>query len=277
MEKKNKYSVLMSVYKNDDPYFLHEALKSIYDDQTVKPDEIVVVFDGPLNTELENVLHKFRENKEAFVKYIPQDKNQGLGTALKIGTSFCTGDYIFRMDSDDISNPSRFEKQICYIEKHPEIDVLGSNIAEFIVAPTENMRVKKCPQNHNDIVRMSRHRNPMNHMTVCIKKSALIEAGGYRPLLFVEDYYLWLNMLASGCIFSNLNDVLVYVRVGNGFESRRGAIEQIHGWKVIQNFMLDNKMITQKDALINMVCINIFVRTPSWIKRILYSKVLRTK
>lgn len=113
----NKYSVLMSVYKNDDPVFLKLALESIYDNQTVKPDEIVVVFDGPLNEKLYTVLDSFKSGKEDVVKYYPQGVNRGLGEALRIGSEYCTGDYILRMDSDDISDSHRFEKQIQYIHR----------------------------------------------------------------------------------------------------------------------------------------------------------------
>ena len=107
-----KSSVLMSVYKNDNPDFLKIALESIYDKQTRKPDEIVVVFDGKLTPELYSVLDDFQKNKESIVFYYPQEINQGLGEALRIGSEKCTGDYIFRMDSDDISAPERFEKQM---------------------------------------------------------------------------------------------------------------------------------------------------------------------
>ena len=110
-----KCSVLMSVYKNDNPEFLKTALESIYEQQTRKPDEIVVVFDGKLTEELYTVLNNFKKDKETIVFYYPQEVNQGLGQALKIGSEKCTGDYIFRMDSDDISAPERFEKQLDYL------------------------------------------------------------------------------------------------------------------------------------------------------------------
>ena len=121
------YSVLMSVYKNDNPAFLKLALESIYDNQTRKPDEIVVVFDGPIPDELSEVLNNFRIGKESVVFYYPQEINRGLGEALRIGSEKCTGDYILRMDSDDISDPERFVKQIAYVEAHPEIDALGTD------------------------------------------------------------------------------------------------------------------------------------------------------
>ena len=270
------YSVLMSVYKNDDPDFLKIALESIYDKQTVKPDEIVVVFDGPLNDRLYEVLDNFKVGKEEVVKYYPQEVNRGLGEALRIGSNYCTGDYIFRMDSDDVSDSQRFEKQILYVENHPDVDALGTDIAEFNSSPDEqDKRVRSCPLNHDDIVKMGKKRNPMNHVTICMRKGALMKCGGYKTLLLLEDYYLWLHMIGAGCKLANIHESLVFVRVGNGFDSKRGSQERITGWKVLQDYMLEIGMVNKKEALINMLYINAFVKTPSWLKRLLYSKLLR--
>lgn len=275
-EKKNRYSVLMSVYKNDDPDFLKIALESIYDIQTVKPDEIVVVFDGALNDRLYSVLDEFKNGKEDVVKYYPQATNSGLGEALRIGSEYCTGDYILRMDSDDISDPRRFEKQISFMETHREIDVLGTDIAEFNNSPDEEkMRVRSCPEDHDDIVRMGKRRNPMNHVSVCMKREALMKSGGYQTLLLLEDYYLWLHMIGSGCKLANVHESLVYVRVGNGFDSKRGSKERITGWKVLQQYMLEIGMINKYEAFSNMMYIVVFVKTPAWLKKILYSNFLR--
>lgn len=270
-----KCSVLMSVYKNDNPDFLKVALESIYDNQTRKPDEIVVVFDGELTPELYSVLDNFKKNKESVVFYYPQAINRGLGQALRIGSEKCTGDYIFRMDADDISVPERFEKQLAYIEANPDIDVLGTDIAEFNVSPDEEMRLRICPEKHNDIVRMGKKRNPMNHVSVCIKWSALQKCGGYETVLLLEDYYLWLKMIASGCTLENMHEALVYVRVGNGFDNKRSSKVRIAGWRVLQKFMLKHKLLNKIEAVINMVYIVGFVYCPVGLKKIVYSKLLR--
>lgn len=276
MNKKNKYSVLMSVYKKDSPEYLQIALKSIYEQQSIKPDEIVIVVDGPIPENLREVLDSFKKDKEKIVKIIQQEQNKGLGEALKKGTEYCTGDYIFRMDSDDISVFDRFEKQINYIEKHSNIDVLGGNIAEFQKSiDEENKRLRVCPMNHEDIVKMGKKRNPMNHVTVCIKKETLVNSGGYQSLLYLEDYYLWLRMIVNNCKLENLNETLVLVRVGNGFEGRRSTKKYIEGWKTLQNFMKKNKMINFIEAKLNMIYIRVFVSTPPWLKKIIYKFILR--
>lgn len=271
-----KFSVLMSVYKEDDPVHLKAALESIYENQTVKPDEIVVVFDGPLKKALYDVLEQYQKGKEDIVVYLPQEQNRGLGDALAIGAEKCTGDYILRMDADDISVPTRFEKQLGYMEAHPDIDVLGTDIAEFQTDPEEpNKRIRVCPAAHENIVKMGKKRNPMNHVSVCMKKDALMQCGGYKTLLLLEDYYLWLRMIVEGAKLANINESLVYVRTGNGFDFKRGSKIRIQGWKVLQDFMLRHGMITKGQARMNMVYIRAFVNTPSKIKKILYEKVLR--
>ena len=273
---KNKYSVLMSVYKNDDADFLKIALESIYDKQTRKPDEVVVVFDGPLKEPLYAVLNEFQKGREDVITYYPQEVNRGLGEALRIGSELCTGDYILRMDSDDISDERRFEKQIAYVEAHPEIDALGTDIAEFNKDPfKEETRLRVCPADHEDIVKMAKRRNPMNHVTACIKKSALMKAGGYQTLLLLEDYLLWLNMIVAGCKLANLNDALVYVRVGNGFDGKRGSKERIIGWSKLQDIMLEHGMINRFEAIMNKLYIRAFVNTPAGLKKWLYSNLLR--
>ena len=270
-----KFSVLMSVYANDNATYLCEALESIYDKQTRKPDQIVVVFDGPLTPELYHVLEDFKCGKEGVVFYFPQEVNKGLGEALRIGSEYCTGDYIFRMDSDDISHPRRFEKQVAYVEEHPEIDVLGTDISEFRISIDEDMRVRSCPMDHNDIVKMGKSRNPMNHVTACIKKTALKSCGGYETLLLLEDYFLWLKMIVAGCQLANMHESLVFVRIGNGFYSKRGSKLRINGWRFLQRYMLEHNMITRYEARKNMLYIKGFTHCPGWFRKLLYAKIFR--
>lgn len=270
------YSVLMSVYINDNADFLKLALESIFDRQTRKPDEVVVVFDGPLKAPLYQVLNDFQKGKEDVVKYYPQEVNRGLGEALRIGSELCTGDYLLRMDSDDISAPDRFEKQIAFAEAHPEIDAFGTDIAEFNKDPySEEMRTRVCPAEHDKIVKMCKKRNPMNHVTACIKKSSLMKAGGYQTLLLLEDYLLWINMIVARCKLANINESLVYVRVGNGFDGKRGSEERITGWSKLQDIMVKNGMINKRQALMNKIYIRTFVKTPVWLKKCIYSLFLR--
>lgn len=271
-----KYSVLMTVYIKEQPEHLKLALESIYDNQTRKPDEIVVVFDGELTEELYSTLDEFRAGKEDIVFYYPQAENKGSGEASRIGAEKCTGDYIFRMDSDDISLPDRFEKQIAYIEEHPEIDVLGGNIAEFNESPDEeNKHLRILPQKHEELLQWSKRRNPINNMTVCIKRSSLEKSGGYQTLLLLEDYYLWVRMLANGCIFENLNDVLVYARVGNGMYSRRASKVRLESFKKLHSYMLENHLMNKREMAINGFIYRAAYIVPPRVRQFVYENILR--
>lgn len=270
-----KFSVLMSVYKNDDASFLKLALESIYEKQSLKPDEIVIVFDGPLTGALYETVGDFIADKSEIVRLIKLEKNGGLGNALKFGSEQCKYDYILRMDSDDISVAYRFEKQIAYVEAHPEIDCVGTYIAEFNRTPNEDMRMRVVPEEHTGIVEMGKKRNPMNHVSVCIKKTALMKCGGYETLLLLEDYYLWLKMIVAGYKLANIPEALVNVRVGNEFNRKRGSKTRITGWKILQDFMIEHGLINKRRAMMNMIYIRVFVYMPRWLKRFAYEKILR--
>jgi len=273
-----KCSVLMSVYEHDNPKFLKLALESIYNNQTKKPDEIVVVFDGVLTGDLYEILNEFKTGKEEIVFYYPQETNRGLGEALRIGTSKCTGDYIFRMDSDDISDPHRFEKQTAFIEAHSEIDVLGTDIVEFNTTIFDAKKRKRvCPNKHVDIVKMAKQRNPMNHCTVCIKRTALLQSGGYETLMLFEDYFLWLKMIVSGHRLANISESLVYVRLGNDFNTRRGAKLRVSGCRRLQEYMVEHKIISRIGAIINLTIMYIFTHCPNFIRQLVYDRLLRTQ
>jgi len=271
------FSVLMSVYKNDRPDYLEFALTSIYEKQTRKPNEIVIVFDGPLTDDLYRVIEKFFSDKKDIVKHIELEKNQGLGQALKIGSENCSYEYIMRMDSDDISDSSRFEKQMLYAEQHPSVAVIGTYISEFYNSTDEpDMRIRKVPRDLDGIIKMSKVRNPMNHVTVCIKKSSLLACGGYETLLLLEDYYLWLKMIVAGYNMVNIPESLVYARVCNGFNTKRSSIERIAGWKVIQNYMLEHGLINHFSAIMNMFYIKFFIHMPDKLKQFVYDHFLRS-
>lgn len=278
MENKIKFSVLMSVYKNDNPIHLKEAIESIYNKQTIKPNQVVIVEDGPLTEELILVLDYFKQEYGDVFDLIKLNENVGLGLALQKGIEYCKYKYIARMDSDDISCSDRFLKQIEYMAKYPEIDVLGTYILEFKENIAENeTRIRKVPLENDEIKRMAKKRNPMNHVSVIFKKQSVLECGGYNSINLLEDYYLWINMLSKGKVLKNLDESLVYVRTGNGFNHRRSDRSRIIGWKKIQKILLDNKMINIFEAILNMICIFIFTNLPNNIKSILYEKILRKR
>ena len=224
-EVSDKFSVLISVYFKEKPGFLEKALESILN-QTLKPDEVVLVKDGILTKELEEVIsaekNKFNKNNIYFV-CVQLEKNMGLGIALQKGLEKCKYDYVARMDSDDMATDTRFEYQLKYMNEHKDISVLGGYIDEFSVEG-EVIRTKTMPLTYKDLYKYGKYRNPLNHMTVLFRKKEVLDVGGYKPLKGLEDYYLWCRMLSNGYKIANIDKVLVHARLGN-FENRRGGFE----------------------------------------------------
>lgn len=224
-----KFSVLMSVYIKEKPEYLEIALASIVG-QTCPPDEIVLVKDGPLTSQLEDTINEFAKKNPGLLNLINLTENKGLGHALKIGLEHCSHELIARMDTDDMSRPQRFQKQIEFMIAHPEVDVLGTNIEEFHSIPGDLNRFKVSPEHHDEIVNAIYLRNPFNHPSIMMRKTTVLQAGGYREdLLLFEDYSLFLTLWKRGARFYNLQLTLLDFRVGDGVETikRRSGLHYL--------------------------------------------------
>ena len=247
-------SVLMSVYNKETPEFLRQSLESL-GAQTLPADEIVLVEDGPIGEDLASVIASFRASLPILSVKLPV--NSGLGIALRAGLDECHGEFVARMDSDDISVRRRFEKQFVFLEEHPEVDVVGGAIAEFDDDRSTPRAIRRLPASGASLFKFAKHRNPLNHMTVMFRKAPVIAAGSYKPCAAFEDYYLWSRMLIGGCILHNLEDILVYARCGNGMQNRRG------GLGYVRREIGMELMLCEMGFLSRIECIrNIAVRTP---------------
>ena len=244
-----KFSVAISVYKNDNAVFFNKALESITGLQTVKPTEIVLAVDGPVGEDLEKVIQQYQKTFKGF-KTIRLKTNAGLGVALKAAAENCSYNLIARMDSDDIAVPTRFEEQLAFLQKHPEVEVIGGDIAEFV---TEKSIVseRRVPIENAEIYQYLKKRCPMNHVTVMMKKSSLQKAGGYLEWHYNEDYYLWARMALQGVVFANTGTNLVKVRVGKEMYSRRGGIKYFKSEAKLQKYLLQHKLITPPRYFVN--------------------------
>lgn len=209
-------SVLMSVYKKENPAFLKTSLDSIYA-QTLKADEIVLIEDGKIPEALEAVISQYPK-----IHIVRLEKNVQLGRALEAGLKVCQHELVARMDTDDIMMPDRLEKQYRFMTDHPEVASCGSDIAEFMEEDTM-LREKHMPTSPEELYRYGKKRNPLNHMTVMFRKSAIEAVGGYRHFPGLEDYDLWSRLLANGYQIANIPEVLVKARIGDRFASRRGG------------------------------------------------------
>ena len=251
-----KLTVVVPIYKNNDAQQLCVSLDSLLR-QTLLPNEILVVADGPVSTELEREVERLkvkvqRSKLPIEVNYQKFEQNEGLGEAMRKAVFVVKGDYIARMDADDICLPNRFEKQMKCFEKNANLSVVGGQIAEFDgdVKIITGRRV--VPREHADIAKFMRSRNGMNHMTVIIKKKDLLEVGNYQPFYLLEDYFLWVRMLQHGCKFKNIEEDAVLVSAGKELMDRRGGYKYFRTQCQVFKYMLDTGFISYWRYILNL-------------------------
>lgn len=237
------FSVAISVYKNDNPVHFDRALESITEQQTVKPNEIVLVVDGPVPDETNVVIDKY--SKKYNLKVIRLETNTGLGNALRIATDNCSNEFVARMDSDDVSLPNRFESELGLFSSDSSLDIVGGNIDEFINEENNVVAVRRVPQSDCEIKQFLKKRSPLNHVSVIFKKESVIKSGNYIDLFWNEDYYLWIRMAEHGCKMANIAESVVKVRIGQDMYRRRGGYKYFKSEYFLQKYMLNHKMISK--------------------------------
>ncbi len=245
-------TVAMSVYKNDNPQDFKTAVHSIYDKQTVRPSEIILVEDGPISVELSAAVQEIRK-EIPIMKIVPFEINRGHAAARQGGLEAATNELVAIMDADDIAEPFRFEKQLQYMETHPEITVTGSIINEFIGTTDNVVGSRIVPENDADIKDYLKSRCPMNLQTVMYRKSKVMEVGGFIDWFCEEDYYLWIRLAQAGHKFHNHQESFVNVRVGEEMYQRRGGWRYFKSEAGIQKLMLENGLISWPRYMYNVM------------------------
>ena len=213
----------MSVYFKERPEWFQEAINSVLN-QTVPPSEIVLVEDGPLTEELYNVIAKYTQ--DPIFKIIPLEKNVGLGLALREGILQCQNELIARMDTDDISEPNRCEKELQKFIDDSSLDIVGCWENEFWGnSIIEVFSCHKVPEHHDEIKKFMQRRCALLHPTVIFKKTAVLKAGNYQHRPLFEDYDLFVRMLQTGSKCYNLQESLYSLRVNPNLFKRRGGFK----------------------------------------------------
>ena len=275
-EADQRYSVLMAVYVKEQPENLRLAIQSMLD-QTVVPKDFVIVCDGPLTQELDDVIAEFVDIYPETFQIVRLERNQGLGNALNTGLEFCRYDLIARMDSDDISLPYRCECQLEMFRKNPRLALCSGDIAEFDSDPDDIEGIRYVPKTHKEILKYARKRNPINHMAVMYKRSAVKYAGGYIEVKLAEDYDLWVRMLQKGYQAANADRILVKARAGDSLYVRRGGLGYIRSVCRLQREFLASRFITYPEYVRNCAERILGGLMPSWIRKRFYQKYLRRK
>jgi len=271
-----KYSVLMSVYYKENPEWFTYAIESMLN-QTVFPDEFVLVEDGPLTDELYAVIDKYVAKYPKLFNIVKIEKNGGLGPALKLGVENCKNEMIARMDSDDWCEADRIDRQFQILETNPDLDIIGSNTAEFIDNVNNITGYVILPEKHEEIVKYSKRRCPFRHNALLYKKSAILKAGNYREFYLCEDYDLYTRMISTGALCYNAQDILVYTRISEDFFKRRGGIKYLKSILRFKKEQLKTGYFSLGDFLKSSIPHIIVCLIPNSLRDYIYRNLLRKK
>lgn len=233
-----KYSILMSIYKKDEPEYLRESIDSMLG-QTAMCEQFVLVKDGPLNEGLDNVIDEYAKKQPELFTVVALEQNIGLGRALDKGLEHCRNELVARMDADDISLPQRCEKLLDLFEKNPKLALAGTNIDEFYDEPSHVVSSREVPSEYEDIRKFLKRRSPFNHPTVMFKKSEVIRCGGYGKMRRKQDYDLFARMVNMGCYALNINESLLMFRSNEGNYKRRKSWEYCRSYIEVQKANYD--------------------------------------
>ena len=274
----NTYSVLMSVYAADSPEYLEAAVRSMLN-QSVIPDDFILVEDGPVSKELDSVAERMRKighEKNVDFEIVRLSRNCGLGIALDEGIKHCRNNMIARMDADDIAMPDRCEKELkCFME-YPDLDIVSGAIAEFEKDPDNIRAIRYVPLDQESIVKQMHIRSPFNHPAVMYKKSSVLVAGGYGNSARKEDHDLFSRMLfGEKARAMNIPDVILKYRVGQNNIKRRKSLKNISSYFEIMKINRKRGYVSWKDCLIVYLSQVVYFILPERMLDFLIRKLLR--
>ena len=270
------FSVLLPVYRGDRADFLRRSLASVTVEQTLPPDEVLIVRDGPVPGELDDVLAAARRGELSGgvpVRVLELAENAGLALALDAGLEHVAHEVVARQDADDISVPERFATQLPLLAAG--YDLIGSAIREFSEETDTGGVVRRQPADPERIRRAMTLRDPFNHPSVVYRASAVRAAGGYEPLDLMEDYWLFARMIRDGVRATNVPDVLVRYRVGAGAYARRGGGRLLHSELELQARMHRAGITTTAQYVRNIAVRAGYRLVPTGVRRTAYRTAQR--
>ncbi len=241
-----KFSVSICVYDKDNPNYFKEALESTIF-QSLVPNQIVLVVDGAINNELQEVIDSFKiqsNQLNVFFDVTYLKENVGHGEARKISIENAKYELIALMDADDLCRYERFFKQVEVFKNNKDVSIVGGQIMEISHDTKREISMREVPVENDDIKEYLKTRCPFNQVSVMFRKEDVLQAGNYVDFYHNEDYYLWVRMYLEGFNFYNIPEILVDVRINEEFYSRRG------GWKYflsefrLQRIMYKNSIIS---------------------------------
>jgi glycosyltransferase involved in cell wall biosynthesis len=261
------FSLLISVYEGDRPDYLRRAVRSAVDGQTVRPDQVIIVRDGPVRDELARCLDELMAASPVPVTLVPLEGHAGLGPALDQGLAASQFDIVARMDADDVAMPHRFKVQLPLMEN---ADIVGAGLLEFVTDTDHIVGRRVPPTDPGQIARYARLHDPFNHPTVIYRRQAVMAAGGYGDLPLMEDYALFARMLMTGARAVNVAEPLVFYRVGATAFKRRGGTGLLRSELRLQRELLRSGFISPAGYMRNVMVRGSYRLVPWQLRRTVY-------
>ena len=270
------FSVLMPVYYKEKAEYFSVALDSVLN-QTLKPNEILIIEDGKLGEDLEKIIVNAEQHNPELIRVIRLEKNIGIGYVRTLGIKECKNEYVAFMDSDDIAVPERFEKQMKFLKDNADIDMVGSWVTEFDGEPDNIYSKRVLPTKPNDVYKFAKFRMPVNNNTIIFKKSPVIEVGSYQIATGFEDYEVCGKLLNKGYKIANIPEFLVNMRAGHGMMNRRKGFEYFIKYEyACMKLFYDIGFINFWEFTRN-IALKLPLRImPDWMRNLIYKKFLRT-
>ena len=261
------FSLLLPVYAGDRAEFFARAFTSAVTDQTLRPDQVVIIQDGPVAEGLAAAVARAVEGSPVPVDHVVLEHNVGLAQALTRGLEHCAHDVVARMDADDVALPQRFARQLPLIAEG--YDLVGSGMYEFDGVGRINF-TRTPPSGSDEIAAAARFKDPFNHPTVVDRKSIVEAAGGYRDLPLMEDYWLFARIIATGARVENVPEALVMYRVDAGAYSRRGGSRLFRSELRLQRELRREGFVTRREYLRNVLVRGGYRFVPVAVRRLAY-------
>jgi len=269
------FSLLIATYGGDSPEFLREAFTSTVHQQTRRPDQVVLVQDGPIPSELAETIAALTTTSPVPVAHVVMESNVGLGPALDRGLQTCAHEIVARMDADDVSFPDRFAKQLPLIEAGA--DIVGSGLVEFDTSVDHVVGRRTPPTDPAEIRQVIRFRDPFNHPTIVYRRSAVLAVGGYTDMALMEDYLLFTRMLEAGARPANVAEPLVYYRVGAGAYARRGGLALLRSEMALQARFRELGITTRWQYVRNVLVRGGYRLVPEVLRRTAYRALIANR
>lgn len=267
-----RLSLLLPVWAGDRPDFLADAFRSAVDAQTRRPDQVVIVRDGPVPAALAERIAELAASSPVPVDVVELERNVGLGPALDAGLAACRHDVVARMDADDICMPHRFAVQLPIIESG--VDIVGSGLVEFADDPDDIVTTRSVPTEPEEIRRRARFATPFNHPTVVYRRPLVTGVGGYTDFAKMEDYLLWAKLILADARVANVAEPLVKYRVGAGAYARRGGLALLRAEIAVQRRFRELGFTTRAQFARNLVVRGGYRLVPEGLRRSVYRKVI---